>query len=569
MGARKLKKLLITLLSCICVLSMDAGALLLVKADNITGGTGGSDEGTVLGSSTVVGGKAVILMNPASVVTGSAATQEAAEEEQAGQENSAVYKPQVNQISDGQIVDAAYYKKQSLTQYNFPEDVNAIGDFSFARSGLTEVVIPEGVTRIGYGAFYHCDQLASVEIPDSVTEIEPFAFDMTAWVQQWRADQSELVSSGKEAYLIVGDGILIAYEGNKKRVNIPNGVKKIAGSVFRDRNDITTVTFPTTLTEIGESAFENCSALTSVSGGKNLVSIRDKAFSGCPIAEIQIPETVTEIGRDAFDETNLATGNAVVVFQGTKLPQIGYTNRATRLSNTAYRNRCFEGVSIAVVCKEISNVKGSVLDGSLYGFAGIVCRMDGNKASNQEGILTIIKVNGKVTAYPEKVTISGITYQIQDPSGLVAKSEDVVIHPGLTYAIDSSLFKPQTYVNIDLKSPDTSYQLTMTQSTVAQKSMAVSYQETYGKEAPEKFYGFSMSMKDVRANVPIYKLGEQTITCTLPVPSEWNVGNLHISILGDNGLLREVNFTSSSKQDTNCITFSLDRIADLAIYEQP
>lgn len=566
MGARKLKKLLITLLSCICVLSMDAGALLLVKADNITGG---SDEGTVLGSSTVVGGKAVILMNPASVVTGSAATQEAAEEEQAGQESGAVYKPQVNQISDGQIVDAAYYKKQSLTQYNVPEDVNAIGDFSFARSGLTEVVIPEGVTRIGYGAFYHCDQLASVEIPDSVTEIEPFAFDMTAWVEQWRADQSELVSSGKEAYLIVGDGILIAYEGNKKRVNIPNGVKKIAGSVFRDRKDITTVTFPTTLTEVGESAFENCSALTAVSGGKNLVSIRDKAFSGCPIAEIQIPETVTEIGRDAFDETNLATGNAVVVFQGTKLPQIGYTNRATRLSNTAYRNRCFEGVSIAVVCKEISNVKGSVLDGSLYGFAGIVCRMDGNKASNQEGTLTIIKVNGKVTAYPEKVTISGITYQIQDPSGLVAKSEDVVIHPGLTYAIDSSLFKPQTYVNIDLKAPDTSYQLTMTQSTVAQKSMAVSYQETYGKEAPEKFYGFSMGMKDVRANVPIYKLGVQTITCTLPVPSEWNVGNLHISILGDNGLLKEVNFTSSSKQDTNCITFSLDRIADLAIYEQP
>ncbi len=569
MGARKLKKLLITLLSCICVLSMDAGALLLVKADNITSGTGGSDEGTVLGSSTVVGGKAVILMNPASVVTGSAVTQEAAEEEQAGQESGAVYKPQVNQISDGQIVDAAYYKKQSLTQYNFPEDVNAIGDFSFARSGLTEVVIPEGVTRIGYGAFYHCDQLANVEIPDSVTEIEPFAFDMTAWVQQWRADQSELVSSGKEAYLIVGDGILIAYEGNKKRVNIPNGVKKIAGSVFRDRNDITTVTFPTTLTEVGESAFENCSALTSVSGGKNLVSIRDKAFSRCPIAEIQIPETVTEIGRDAFDETNLATGNAVVVFQGTKLPQIGYTNRATRLPNTAYRNRCFEGVSIAVVCKEISNVKGSVLDGSLYGFAGIVCRMDGNKASNQEGILTIIKVNGKVTAYPEKVTISGITYQIQDPSGLVAKSENVVIQSGLTYTIDSSLFKPQTYVNIDLKSPDTSYQLTMTQSTVAQKSMAVSYQETYGKEAPEKFYGFSMSMKDVRANVPIYKLGEQTITCTLPVPSAWNVGNLHISILGDNGLLREVNFTSSSKQDTNCITFSLDRIADLAIYEQP
>lgn len=569
MEAKKWKKLLITLLSCICVLCMDAGALLLVRADNTETGSGTGGDGNVLGSSTVVGGKAVIFMNPASVVTSTVKDQENAEEEQVGQDSSTLYKPQVKQILDGQIVDAAYYKKQSLSQYTITEDVTAIGDFAFARSGLTEIVIPAGVTRIGYGAFYHCDQLSDVEIPDSVTEIEPFAFDMTAWVQQWRTDQTELVSKGKEAYLIVGDGILIAYEGNKKRVTIPNGVKKIAGSVFQNRTDITTVTFPSTLTEIGESAFENCSSLTAVSGANKLEVIRDKAFNGCPIAEIQIPETVVEIGRDAFDQTNLANGNTTVVFQGTKLPQIGYTNRATRLSNTAYRNRSFEGISIAVVRKEISNVKGTVLDGDLYGFAGIVCRMDSNKASDQEGTLSIIKVNGKVTSYPEKVTISGITYQIKDPSGLVAKSADVSIQPGLTYTIDSSLFKPQTYVSIELKSLDTSYQLDMTQSTITQKTLADSYQETYGKAAPEIFYGFAMSMKDVRADVPIYKLGEQMLSCTLPMPSEWNVNNLHLAILGDNGLLKEVSFTSSSKQGIPCITFSLDRIADLAIYQQP
>lgn len=565
MRAKSVKKLLIMVLSCICVLSMDAGALLTVRADNTTTETGGSSDGTVLGSTTVVGGKAVILMNPASAKS----QQESVEEEQTGQESNEQYKPQVKQVLDGQIVDAAYYKKQSLTQYTFPADVDAIGDFSFARSGLTSVAIPDSVTSIGYGAFYHCDQLSDVAIPDNVTQIEPFAFDMTAWVQNWRADQAETVAGGKEAYLIVGDGILIAYEGNKKRVSIPNGVKKIAGSVFYNRTDITSVTLPSSLIEVGESAFESCSSLASVSGGKNLEVIRDKAFSGCPITEIQIPETVTEIGRDAFDEANLAAGTAVVVFQGSKLPGISYTNRATRLSNTAYRKRAFEGISVAVVGKEINSVKGTLLDEALYGFAGIVCRMDSNKASNQEGILTIIAVNGKVSSYPKSVTISGITYQIQDPSGLVEKSADVTIQPGLVYSIDSSLFKPQTYIKAELKSPDTAYELTMTQSTITQKALAASYKETYGQDAPEVFYGFSMSMKDLRADVPIYKLGDQSVTMTLPIPSNLDTDSLRVAILGDNGLLKEMTFTASTKQGTDCVTFSLDRIADLAIYQQP
>lgn len=569
MAVKKLKKILITLLSCICVLSMDAGALLLVRAENSVTGNSTNGDGTVLGSATVVGGKAVILMNPSSTAVGSSTAQETSEEEQTGQESGSVYKPQVTQVVDGQIVDAAYYKKQSLSQYTFPEEVTSVGDFAFARSGLTSVVIPEGVTSIGYGAFYHCDKLADVEIPDSVTEIEPYAFDMTAWVQQWRDNQSETVASGKEAYLIVGDGILIAYEGNKKKVSIPNGVKKIAGSVFQNRTDITAVTFPTSLIEIGESAFEGCSALTTISGHKNLEVIRDKAFSGCPLSEIQIPETVTEIGRDAFDETNLTTGATALVFQGTKLPQIGYTNRATRLSNTDYRNRCAEGISVAVVRKDVSNYKDTILDEDAYGFAGIVCRMDGNKASSQQGTLTIVKVNGTMTSYPETVTISGITYQVQDPSGLVDKSTETNIQPGLNYSIDSGLIKPQTYVSVDLESLDTAYQFFLTQSTIAQNELADSYQETYGEDAPEVFYGFAMSMRDTRADVPIYKLGEQTLSMTLPISSDLDASRMKLAILGDNGLLKEINFTLSSKQGTNCISFTLDRIANLAIYEEP
>ena len=50
--------------------------------------------------------------------------------------------------------------------------VTAIGDHAFyVCSGLTSVVIPEGVTTIGDQAFYVCSGLTSVTIPNSVTTI--------------------------------------------------------------------------------------------------------------------------------------------------------------------------------------------------------------------------------------------------------------------------------------------------------------------------------------------------------------------------------------------------------------
>ena len=46
----------------------------------------------------------------------------------------------------------------------------------FDTDNLSEVIIPNGIEKLGKYAFGWCDSLTSIEIPDSVTEIEAEAF---------------------------------------------------------------------------------------------------------------------------------------------------------------------------------------------------------------------------------------------------------------------------------------------------------------------------------------------------------------------------------------------------------
>ena len=71
-----------------------------------------------------------------------------------------------------------------LKQYNgpggdvvIPEGVTAIGYSAFSnRTGLTSVTIPDSVKEIGHFAFSNCTGLTSVTIPDGVKEIGGSAF---------------------------------------------------------------------------------------------------------------------------------------------------------------------------------------------------------------------------------------------------------------------------------------------------------------------------------------------------------------------------------------------------------
>lgn len=175
------------------------------------------------------------------------------------------------------VSDYAYYGNSNLDTLNLNtlgNGIESIGKLSFARSSINQVEIPDGVISIGYGAFYHCDNLETILIPSSVTSVEAYAFDHTPWMNSW-------LNSEEEDFLIIGDGVLLAYKGNGEDVIIPDGVKYIADQVFRDHKEIQSVTLSNGIISIGSYTFAGCDSLSEIHNGEGNIISQPTSFEGC------------------------------------------------------------------------------------------------------------------------------------------------------------------------------------------------------------------------------------------------------------------------------------------------
>lgn len=74
------------------------------------------------------------------------------------------------------IGDYAFYGCYALESIDIPENVKALGSYSFAFSGLKDVELHDGLEMIKQSAFFQCEKLTSIVIPNTVRIIEPTAF---------------------------------------------------------------------------------------------------------------------------------------------------------------------------------------------------------------------------------------------------------------------------------------------------------------------------------------------------------------------------------------------------------
>ena len=213
------------------------------------------------------------------------------------------------------IGENAFYDCDSLTSVNIPNSVTSIGDYAFYDcDSLTSVNIPNSVTSIGDYAFCSCDCLKSVNIPDSVTTIGEYAF-VDCWGLTSITIGDSVTTIGEYAFAncqgltsaTIGDSVTtigeyaFAYCFNLTSVNIPDSVTTIGEYAFYKCFSLTSITIPESVVSIEGCAFENCSSLTSITILEGVTSIGERAFFGCSsLTSITIPEGVNSIGERAF-----------------------------------------------------------------------------------------------------------------------------------------------------------------------------------------------------------------------------------------------------------------------------
>ncbi len=146
-----------------------------------------------------------------------------------------------------------------------------------------EVTIPNGVTSIGDYAFYGCESLASITIPDSVTNIGSAFFDCTSLTSIEVLDNNKNYSSIDGVLFNKDKTELITYPAGKtaSEYAIPNSVTSIGRYAFDHCESLASVTIPNSVTNIGDYAFLDCTSLTSITIPNTVTIIGNGAFMGC------------------------------------------------------------------------------------------------------------------------------------------------------------------------------------------------------------------------------------------------------------------------------------------------
>lgn len=209
---------------------------------------------------------------------------------------------------------------KATTQYTVPEGVTRIGPGAFSvasgspvpASTLTEVILPTTLESVGERAFYNteiasvtfqgnslaviedgafqlCSNLTSVSLPDSVMLIGAFAFTHCRNLSE--VDLGEgLESIGFRAF----SHTVI------RSITLPEGLLSIGERAFW-KTRLSAVSIPDSVVSLGAFAFISNSNLTSVVIGDGLRIIPEKAFSSSFVSEITIGRNVETIEPGAFD----------------------------------------------------------------------------------------------------------------------------------------------------------------------------------------------------------------------------------------------------------------------------
>lgn len=181
----------------------------------------------------------------------------------------------------GTIAPYTFYGLKNLRSVKLPDGLTSIGNWAFAESGITEMVINEGIKTIDSYAFENCDNLTNLTIGKGLERIGYEAFRNCSSLRQ---------------------------------LVLPTTLKTIDSDAFEYCYGLTDIDFAEGLTEIGSYAFYGCNNLKDLHLPTSLKTIRNYAFNGCSnLNEVHVPSMMQQIGDYAFKNCGLKSVYAYTV----------------------------------------------------------------------------------------------------------------------------------------------------------------------------------------------------------------------------------------------------------------
>lgn len=248
----------------------------------------------------------------------------------------------VTQIHENAFEDC---KARNIVVENY-SDLQAIGDSAFVNCvNITELDFSRcyNLTTVGNLAFYNCDYLEVVHLPESVTSLGEECFRYCNYLREITIP---FCGSGKgdtifensiaynfSLYCLSSDSILYSTwytnDGTNYAIRIPRSLKKITilgGDLYENAFYMypqdTTIVLGKNVTSIGVKSFYGCGIKhVDASAATSISAVGESAFSKSHITEVKLPKSVTIINNDAFK--GCASLSSLIIPADSQLDVIG------------------------------------------------------------------------------------------------------------------------------------------------------------------------------------------------------------------------------------------------------
>ena len=235
-----------------------------------------------------------------------------------------------------EIGSQAFSWCSSLQSVNNLGKITTIESWCFGVCGnLQSITIPASVTSIGHSAFSSCNNLTNIKIDAgnanfTVNEGAIYTTDGTTLVAYPSASRTVVIPNGVTT---IGAG---AFAGSLiEGITLPDSLTEIGNAAFHECTSLESITIPESVTKISQEAFNCCSGLTSIVIPSSVTTIEHGVFHLCSnLKSVEILGNISVIKFRTFE--NCESLESITIPRSVTCIESGVFNGCNNLSSVTF-----------------------------------------------------------------------------------------------------------------------------------------------------------------------------------------------------------------------------------------